>query len=97
MCQQRFLMLAAISPILWCGTAWASSEGGKGSIMSIHWGLAFWTVVTFLVLLLVLKHFAWKPLLASLDTREKAFATPSSRRRNPGRMRKNCCKKPRKI
>ncbi len=41
--------------------------------MSIHWGLAFWTVVTFLVLLVVLKRFAWKPLLSSLDAREKSI------------------------
>jgi F-type H+-transporting ATPase subunit b len=33
-------------------------------------GLMVWTVVTFLVLLLVLSKFAWKPLLKSLQDRE---------------------------
>src|SRR4051794_995229 len=33
-------------------------------------GLMVWTVVTFLGLVLVLKKFAWKPLLQSLDARE---------------------------
>jgi F-type H+-transporting ATPase subunit b len=34
-------------------------------------GLMVWTVVTFLVLLVVLRKLAWKPLLEALDTREK--------------------------
>ena len=29
-----------------------------------------WTVVTFIVLLLILKKVAWKPILAALDKRE---------------------------
>jgi F-type H+-transporting ATPase subunit b len=34
-------------------------------------GLMIWTVLTFLVLLAVLRRIAWKPLLESLDAREK--------------------------
>ncbi|MDZ7261329.1 MAG: F0F1 ATP synthase subunit B [candidate division KSB1 bacterium] len=34
-------------------------------------GLIFWTVLTFLLLLFVLKKFAWKPLLRMLDEREQ--------------------------
>lgn len=34
-------------------------------------GLMAWTVVTFLVLLAVLRKIAWKPLLDALDSREK--------------------------
>ena len=33
-------------------------------------GLAFWTVVTFLCLVFLLKKFAWGPLLAAIDERE---------------------------
>ena len=33
-------------------------------------GLAIWTIVTFVVVLLVLRRFAWKPILASMDARE---------------------------
>ncbi len=36
-------------------------------------GVALWTIVTFLFLLLILKKLAWKPILASLDEREKAI------------------------
>ncbi len=34
-------------------------------------GLMLWTVLTFLVLLFVLRKIAWKPLLEALDAREK--------------------------
>jgi F-type H+-transporting ATPase subunit b len=34
-------------------------------------GLMVWTVLTFLVLLFVLRKIAWKPLLEALDAREK--------------------------
>jgi F-type H+-transporting ATPase subunit b len=36
-------------------------------------GLFIWTIVTFLVLLALLAKFAWRPLLAALDTRQKAI------------------------
>lgn len=34
-------------------------------------GTVFWTVVTFLALLILLGRFAWKPLLALIDERER--------------------------
>ena len=34
-------------------------------------GLMLWTVLTFVVLLFVLRRIAWKPLLEALDAREK--------------------------
>lgn len=36
-------------------------------------GLAIWTIVTFLVVLLVLRKFAWKPILESMEARERAI------------------------
>jgi F-type H+-transporting ATPase subunit b len=33
-------------------------------------GLAIWTIVTFVIVLLVLRRFAWKPILASMEARE---------------------------
>jgi len=35
-----------------------------------EWGLIFWTIVTFLVLLFILKKLAWKPILDMLEERE---------------------------
>ncbi len=37
-------------------------------------GLAFWTVVTFFVLLIVLSRTAWKPILKMIAEREKTIA-----------------------
>ncbi|MBS1687900.1 MAG: F0F1 ATP synthase subunit B [Bacteroidetes bacterium] len=37
-------------------------------------GLFFWTLVAFLIVLFVLRKFAWKPILNSLGEREKGIA-----------------------
>ena len=37
-------------------------------------GLFFWTLVAFLAVFLILKKFAWKPILESLGEREKGIA-----------------------
>ncbi|MBA2500920.1 MAG: F0F1 ATP synthase subunit B [Chitinophagaceae bacterium] len=37
-------------------------------------GLIFWTLLAFIIVFLVLKKFAWKPILNSLDEREKGIA-----------------------
>lgn len=36
-------------------------------------GLVFWTVITFLILLVILKKFAWKPILAAVSEREESI------------------------
>ena len=48
-----------------------ASEGG--SLVEVNPGLIIWTVVTFLVLLFILKRVAWKPILSALDQRETAI------------------------
>ncbi|MFC2133275.1 F0F1 ATP synthase subunit B [Bacteroidota bacterium] len=47
----------------------ASGEGG-GSLLDVNPGLIIWTVVTFVILLFILKKVAWKPILNSLNERE---------------------------
>jgi F-type H+-transporting ATPase subunit b len=37
-------------------------------------GLLFWTLLAFLIVFFVLRKFAWKPILSSLDEREKNIA-----------------------
>lgn len=49
-----------------------AAEGG-GSLLSVNAGLAFWTTLTFLLLLLLLGKFAWKPILTALNSRENAI------------------------
>ncbi|MCK0114470.1 F0F1 ATP synthase subunit B [Gelidibacter sp. F63206] len=36
-------------------------------------GLVFWSIITFLFLLIVLKKFAWKPILGAIDERENGI------------------------
>lgn len=43
----------------------------EGSLLSPNPGLIFWTAVTFILLLLLLKKLAWQPILTALDEREK--------------------------
>lgn len=50
-----------------------ASEGGGGSLIDINPGLIFWTAITFILLLLILKKVAWKPILSALDQRETAI------------------------
>jgi F-type H+-transporting ATPase subunit b len=47
-----------------------ASEGGNGGLLDVNPGLMIWTVITFIVLLFVLKRVAWKPILTALDKRE---------------------------
>jgi len=37
-------------------------------------GLYLWTITTFVVLVLLLRRFAWKPLMAALERRERQIA-----------------------
>lgn len=48
-------------------------------MLAINPGLIIWTFIIFLLLLFVLAKTAWKPLLASLKTREQAIADSLSR------------------
>ncbi len=36
-------------------------------------GLVFWTTITFLILLFILKKFAWKPILGAVSSREESI------------------------
>ena len=49
-----------------------AAEGGDSSSLLIQpqFGTIFWTVVTFVILAFLLGKFAWKPLLAAVETRE---------------------------
>lgn len=38
-------------------------------------GLIFWTLIAFIIVLVILKKFAWKPILTSLNEREASIAS----------------------
>ncbi len=43
------------------------------NILEINPGLMFWTIVTFVILFLVLRKLAWKPILEALENRENTI------------------------
>ena len=53
-----------------------ASEGGNGGLLDVNPGLMIWTVITFVLLLFILKRVAWKPILndikEALEQAEKA-------------------------
>jgi F-type H+-transporting ATPase subunit b len=55
----------------------ASGGGGEaefGLVLPVQWETLFWAWAIFLMLFLLLRKFAWKPLLAAVDAREKRIA-----------------------
>jgi F-type H+-transporting ATPase subunit b len=42
-------------------------------LISINPGLIIWTIITFVVLLLILRKFAWGPILTALENRERTI------------------------
>ncbi len=50
--------------------ALSGSEAGGGSPLDVNPGLILWTIITFILLMLILKKAAWKPILNSLSERE---------------------------
>ena len=52
------------------------AQGGAGvpnPLVQLDPGLFIWTILTFLILFFVLSKFAWRPLLAALESREKTI------------------------
>lgn len=43
-------------------------------LLTPHFGLFAWTLIAFLIILFVLKKFAWKPILSMLNERETKIA-----------------------
>ena len=43
-------------------------------LVQVDPGLFIWTIFTFLVLVLLLRKFAWQPLLKAMDERQKTIA-----------------------
>ncbi len=50
-----------------------SGHSEKPSLLSVNPGLIIWQIVIFVILLLLLKKIAWKPLLSALHSREQGI------------------------
>jgi len=62
------LMIAAPSLLF----AQHESEGG-GGLYDINTGLSVWTLIVFVILLLILRNYAWGPIVDAVDSREKGI------------------------
>ena len=62
------MMFAGLGPV-----PAAAEVPSWDTLFAVDFGLAVWTVLTFLTLLAVLATFAWAPLMAALDARENSI------------------------
>jgi F-type H+-transporting ATPase subunit b len=60
------------TPVLSFALAVAQEEGGA-NLLSPNGGLMFWTIIIFVLLLVILSKFAFKPMLAAVEAREKSL------------------------
>ena len=68
---RALLGLAVLAPPVWA----QQEHGGGGGPLTVEGGLMFWTFVIFLLLLGILKKFAWPAVLGAVEAREKALET----------------------
>src|SRR3982751_3320705 len=62
-------LLAASAP----ARAQEHATSGGGNLLSPNTGLMFWTLVIFVLLLVILSRFAFRPILAAVEARERAL------------------------
>jgi len=64
------LALLVLAPV----SVWAQGGGeGGGGLYDINTGLSAWTLIVFAILVFVLGKFAWGPILAQVEAREKGI------------------------
>jgi F-type H+-transporting ATPase subunit b len=67
-------MVAVSGAVAWAEEASSSPPPGEGSqLPPMDWGLQIWTLVTFVVLLVLLAKFAFKPIAQGLDRRSETI------------------------
>jgi F-type H+-transporting ATPase subunit b len=71
----KFVAGALTSALASSAALASGEEGGGASLLDPHIGTMFWTALTFVILLLLLRRFAWKPLLGAIEDRERTIRT----------------------
>jgi F-type H+-transporting ATPase subunit b len=69
----RTLLRSLVLSLLVAAPALAQEESHAPNLLSPNYGLMFWTLIIFVVLLFVLRRFAYGPLLAAVEAREQAL------------------------
>lgn len=66
--------LAAFATLaLSASPAFAAAQGGKVNLLDPHFGLMFWTILIFIGTMLILRKFAFGPILEGVRAREQAL------------------------
>lgn len=72
--QKPSFPLAALGFAAAAAPAVASEGGGLGqALIQPQIGIIFWTLLTFVLMVVILRKVAWKPLLGALDAREQSI------------------------
>lgn len=69
----RTLILSSLLVLGTPAAVTAAETGGKVDLLSPNGGLMFWTLLIFIVLLIVLSRYAFKPLIAAVEAREASL------------------------
>lgn len=64
---------ALLAALMLTATPAFAAEGGSVDLLAPNTGVMAWTLIIFLLLLFVLSRFAFKPLFAAVEAREKAL------------------------
>ena len=67
------LAFLATSPVALLAQEHGAEGAAEPSLFDINTGLSVWTLVVFAGLLFLLGKFAWGPILAAVDAREKGI------------------------
>src|SRR3954465_6544257 len=62
------LLLASAAPAL------AQEGGDKGGLLAVNTGLSAWTIIIFLIVLVILSRFAFPKILGAVEARERHLA-----------------------
>jgi membrane protein implicated in regulation of membrane protease activity len=79
--------VALSGAVAWAEEAAAPPPGEGSQIPPTDWGLQIWTLVTFVVLLVLLGKFAFKPIAQALDRRGEIDQEIHRRGRKTARRR----------
>ena len=75
----RLLSLITLVSTLAASPAYAATGGEGGGLMALRLSLMFWTLLIFLILFFILKKFAFGPITAAVEARERALEEAKER------------------
>jgi F-type H+-transporting ATPase subunit b len=70
---KKSLLMVPVTLASMAVPALAQEEHAASGPLTVEFGLMFWTIVVFLLLLLILKKFAYPALLGAVEARERAL------------------------